>query len=130
MSEGREAAIDRLRHMREAADAIVGYTDRGRDAFDNDAAVRDAVVYQTVVLGEAAKAVVQADPTLADALTRDGIEWSLLARMRDRLTHQYWRTDADIVWATATQDRVADGREDEFRTRPACWCWHLRLPRR
>ncbi|MGH7632840.1 MAG: HepT-like ribonuclease domain-containing protein, partial [Gemmatimonadaceae bacterium] len=81
-----------------------GYAGRGRDAFDSDAAVRDAVVYQIVVLGEAAKAVVQADQTVAEGLKHDGIEWSLLARMRDRLTHQYWRTDADIVWATATQD--------------------------
>ena len=104
MFEGREAAIDRLRHMLEATDAIGGYIDRGRDVFAADAAIRDAVVYQIVVLGEAAKAVVQADPNVAESLKQDGIEWSLLARMRDRLTHQYWRTDAELVWATATQD--------------------------
>ena len=41
--------------MVEAADAIIGYTGRGRDAFDGDAAVQDAILYQIMVLGEAAK---------------------------------------------------------------------------
>jgi uncharacterized protein with HEPN domain len=31
--------------------------------------------------------------------------------MRDRITHQYWATDHEIVWQTATQD-VAGLRED------------------
>lgn len=56
MSKGRAAAVDRLRHMLEASDAIMRYTQRGRDAFDNDSAVQDAILYQIMVLGEAAKA--------------------------------------------------------------------------
>ncbi len=88
--------------MLEAATAIVGYTQRGREAFDADAALRDAILYQIVVLGEAAKAVVKADAILAGELSE--VEWSPLARMRDRLTHQYWATDREIVWLTATQD--------------------------
>ncbi len=64
--------------------------------------VRDAILYHIIVLGEAAKAVVTVDPTLASELP--GVEWSLLAKMRDRLTHQYWETDSDVVWSTATRD--------------------------
>ena len=56
MSEGREKANVRLWHMVEAADAIIAYTQRGREEFDQDQAVRDAILYQVVVLGEAAKA--------------------------------------------------------------------------
>ena len=50
--------------------------------------------------GASAKAVVDADPTLQTDLT--DIEWTLIARMRDRLTHHYWTTDREVVWSTAT----------------------------
>jgi uncharacterized protein with HEPN domain len=69
--------------MAEAADAIAGYVARGRAAFDDDAAIRDAILYQIIVLGEAAKAALP------------------VARMRDRVAHHYWATDREIVWATA-----------------------------
>jgi uncharacterized protein with HEPN domain len=88
--------------MVEAATSIGAYTARGRDAFENDPAVRDAILYQIIVLGEAAKAVAMADAALAEELS--DVEWSLLARMRDRVAHRYWETDHDVVWATATKD--------------------------
>jgi uncharacterized protein with HEPN domain len=70
--------------------------------FDEDSALRDAIVYQIVVIGEAAKAIAVADPTIvADNAT---LEWSLLARMRDKVTHQYWAVDPEIVWSTASRD--------------------------
>jgi uncharacterized protein with HEPN domain len=75
---------------------------RGRELFDADSIARDAILYQIVVLGEASKAVVAAEPSIAAELS--GIEWSALARMRDRVTHQYWKTNPGIVWATATTD--------------------------
>ncbi len=70
--------------------------------FDSEAAVRDAVLFRIVVIGEAAKAVVQCDPKLAAVLS--DVEWSALARMRDRITHQYWAVDEQIVWDTAVED--------------------------
>jgi uncharacterized protein with HEPN domain len=59
-------------------------------------------------VGEAAKAVVAADPSLEGELPQ--IEWSLLAKMRDRVTNQYWAIDRAIVWATAEKDiaRIRD----------------------
>ena len=87
--------------MAEAADAIAAYTARGREAFERDPAVRDAILYQVIVLGEAAKAALAADPALETELSE--VEWSPLARMRDRVAHHYWATDHEIVWATATQ---------------------------
>jgi len=46
VSDVRGIAIDRLRHMLEAAaGSIESYTSRGRDAFENDSAVRDAILY-------------------------------------------------------------------------------------
>ncbi|HYU08686.1 MAG TPA: HepT-like ribonuclease domain-containing protein [Gemmatimonadales bacterium] len=91
--------------MLTAAEAIERYVERGRAAFDADPALRDAIVYQIVVLGEAAKAVVAADPSLEVELPQ--VEWSLLAKMRDKVTHQYWAINQEIVWATAEQDIAA-----------------------
>lgn len=102
MSDERAIAIERMQHMIEAADAIAGYVARGRAAFDTDEAVRDAILFRIVVIGEAAKAVVQRDPALARDLS--DVEWSALARMRDRVTHQYWAIDSQIVWDTARDD--------------------------
>lgn len=85
--------------MAEAAEAIAGYVARGREAFDADPAVRDAILYQIVVLGEAAKAALAADPELEAA--HPEVDWSPMARMRDRIAHHYWATDREVVWATA-----------------------------
>lgn len=88
--------------MLAATEAIGRYVARGRATFDSDPALRDAIVYQIVVVGEAAKAVVAADPSLEGELPQ--IEWSLLAKMRDKVTHQYWAIDQETVWSTAKQD--------------------------
>jgi uncharacterized protein with HEPN domain len=82
-----------------AADAIGAYTERGRAAFDSDSTIRDAILYQIIVIGEAAKAAVAADSSIATDIPK--VEWSLWAKMRDRVTHQYWATDREIVWSTA-----------------------------
>ncbi len=116
MSKGRESAIERIGHMISAADAIAEYVSRGRATFDNDSTVRDAILYQIVVIGEAAKAVVAADTAIGTDIPK--VEWSLWAKMRDRVTHQYWATDHEIVWSTAEYD-VPALRQDlaEARTR-------------
>ncbi len=64
------------------------------------ATLRDAVLYQIVVLGEAAKAALSADPSLETSLP--SVEWSPIARMRDRVAHHYWATDREVVWQTVT----------------------------
>ncbi len=101
MSKGRAVAVDRMRHMAEAVRAIESYAARGRDAFDKDPVVRDAILYQIVTLGEAAKVAIAADPSIEQELPE--VEWSPIARMRDRVAHHYWATDRDIVWSTATK---------------------------
>ena len=100
MSKDRAAAVARLHHMLEATDTIIGYTARGREMFDTDPALRDAILYQVVVLGEAAKAALAIDPSLETVLPE--VEWSPITRMRDRVAHHYWATDREVVWATAT----------------------------
>lgn len=102
VSKGRQAALDRMRHMDSAAEAIEGYVRRERAAFDSDSAICEAIVYQIIVLGEAAKAVVKADSSIEKDLS--DVEWSLLAKMRDIVTHQYWAVDREIAWSTAERE--------------------------
>jgi uncharacterized protein len=102
MSRGRGAALDRMRHMIAASKLITEYVARGQTAFDEDSVIRDAIAFQIIVIGEAAKAVVAADKTIQEQAPE--IEWSPWARMKDRITHQYWAIDPAIVWSTATQD--------------------------
>jgi len=96
----RDAARQRLVHMAAAVAAIEEYAARGREAFERDPALRDAILYQVIVLGEAAKAALAADPELPTQLP--AVDWSPIARMRDRVAHHYWATDHEVVWATAT----------------------------
>jgi len=63
-----------------AANAIRSYVVRGRAAFDDDSTVRDAILYQIIVIGEAAKAVIAADETIAAETPT--VEWSLWATDR------------------------------------------------
>lgn len=53
------------------------------------------------MLGEAAKAAVAVDPSLSAALP--SVDFSPIARMRDRVAHHYWATDRDVVWSTAAE---------------------------
>src|SRR5678815_5769243 len=87
VSRSRPYALERMQHMVEAADAIEAYASRGRDAFDADSTVRDAILYRITTIGEAAKAVIAADSTIETEVP--DVEWSLWAKMRDRITHQY-----------------------------------------
>jgi uncharacterized protein with HEPN domain len=72
-----------------------------REAFQDDELRQSAVVFQLLILGEAAKHVSE-DLQAA----HDHIPWSKMARMRDRLIHGYFDVDLDIVWTTATRDVV------------------------
>lgn len=93
------AAVERLAHMSAAAGAVAGYVARGRAAFDADPAVVDAVLYQLVVLGGAAEAALQADPSLRARFPE--VPWSPMARVRARAAHHYYKLDREVVWDTA-----------------------------
>ena len=102
MSDPPDRVVERLRHMLEAARTIQSYAARGRNAFDSDSAIRDAILYQIVVLGEAAKVVSKSAASFGELLSQEDL--SLLSRMRDRISHRYWETDHEIVWSTAISD--------------------------
>ena len=58
----------------------------------------DAILYRLLVIGEATKAL----PASARQACPD-VPWRNIARMRDRLAHQYHQVDPQIVRATLDQ---------------------------
>ncbi len=83
-----------LTDMRDACARILnhrGGTSR-EDFFANDM-VRDAVLWNLLVLGEATKQVPESIRTEYPA-----IEWRKIAGFRDVLAHGYFGLDEDIIW--------------------------------
>jgi uncharacterized protein with HEPN domain len=91
--------FDMLDHARVALSYVQGMT---AAQFLADTRTQDAVVRRLMVIGEAAKKI--------EASTRASlphVPFDDIARMRDKITHTYWRTDLQIVWETTTKDLPA-----------------------
>jgi uncharacterized protein with HEPN domain len=82
-----------------AADEIASIVERGREAFDADVALRRAIERCLEIIGEASKAI---SPTLAEL--HPEVQWSDMARVRDRLSHHYHRVDPSQIWTIAAHD--------------------------
>lgn len=91
-----------LADVLEAVAAIRVYTRSGKRAFLRNAMARDAVIARILQIGEAVKGA-QAGGVDLEHLAPE-VPWLQIAGMRDLLSHQYWRTDPEIVWAVAEKD--------------------------
>jgi uncharacterized protein with HEPN domain len=81
-----------------AADAIlVHISGRERDAFIGDPTVRAAVLYEVIVIGEAAG---RASPELRSR--HPEIPWAEVIGFRNVVVHEYFGISWPVVWVTAT----------------------------
>ncbi len=89
-----------LQHIHDAA-AKIGQYIQGidEDKFLQNSLVQDGVIRQLEIIGEAIK-------NLSSELRNrhPHISWRDFAGMRDKLIHQYFGVDLQIVWTTATDD--------------------------
>ncbi len=94
-----------LAHILECAQKIEQFTVDGKDRFLRDAMVKDAVLRNFSIIGEAAKRI---DDSYRTA--HPEIPWRALAGLRDVLIHQYEGIDPERVW-TIVERELPDLRE-------------------
>src|SRR5579859_7180686 len=95
-------ALAMLQDVLDAASAIETYTRGGREAFEADAMVRDAVTARLIHIGQAVKNAREAGVDLR--ALRPDIPWQKIAGMRDRLAHRYWEIEREAVWTVIEVD--------------------------
>jgi|SRR5699024_2668069 len=66
---------------------------RGRQAYDSDIAVARACQYNVVRLAASIERL--GDSWLA---ARPDVPWRMIKGMRNRIAHDYWTIDDDVVW--------------------------------
>ncbi len=97
---------DYLRHILVEADYLIGRSDGlSFDTFAGDETLRRAFVRSLEIIGEAAKKV--PDDFRA---THPAVEWRAMAGMRDRLIHDYFGVDFELVW-DVVQRRIPELRD-------------------
>jgi len=87
-----------LEDIIQSIDSILNYTKglTGKKFAENNMVI-DAVVRNLEIIGEASKNV----PAEIKSSHTD-IPWKEMAGMRDKVIHEYFGVDIDIVWATIT----------------------------
>jgi len=90
----------RVRHILDAANKIVGFTDnRQRQDLDDNEMLTLALVRLIEVVGEASKHV-----SWETRKQNPNIPWKQMCGIRDRLIHAYFEINLDIVWGVCTQN--------------------------
>jgi uncharacterized protein with HEPN domain len=81
--------------MRDAATRILSYTAQGQAAFVASEQMQDATIRNLEIIGEAAKNLSETTRS-----RRADIPWRQIAGMRDKLIHQYFGVNLELVWRT------------------------------
>jgi uncharacterized protein with HEPN domain len=85
----------RLRDILDSIAAIRRHTEQG----GRDELVKDAVLYRIVAIGEAVRALTH------DVTERaPEVPWRQIVRLRDMVTHRYFRIDYEIISQVVVQD--------------------------
>ena len=90
-----------LQHILDSIDTIEMYIENiEKDEFLNDPKlVNDGVVRQLEIIGEATK-------NISEEYRRGHpeVEWSKVIGMRNRIAHEYFYIDYEVVWDTVKRD--------------------------
>lgn len=90
---------ERIQDILEACGRLAEIAARGRSAYDGDWVARDAANYNLTVIGEAL------DSLSAEFVARHrDLPVRQAKSLRNKLAHEYFVADSDILWDTITQD--------------------------
>jgi len=88
-----------LQHIRDALVDIATYTSAGRDAFFAERMRQDATLRKLEIIGQAVKNL--SDETRS---REPDIPWKQIAGMRDKVIHDYFGVNLEIVWAVVDKE--------------------------
>lgn len=90
----------RVRHILEAVEKVQRYVEgRDFDQFARDSRTVEAVVWNLMIIGEAARHV---PPEVQRA--HPEVPWSKMRGMRNQIVHGYDQVDLDVVWRTVREN--------------------------
>jgi uncharacterized protein with HEPN domain len=98
---------DYLEHILQAIDRATAWLEDVPDAaaLEQLPMQQDAVIRCIAVIGEAATKILKADPDFV--AQHPDVPWAKMSTMRNRVIHDYFEIDMDIVWSTVKQDLPA-----------------------
>lgn len=89
-----------LEHIIQATDEISAYVNGiSQEDFIKDSMRYNATIRMITVIGEA---ISQLENSFKDSFPE--IPWQQIKSMRNRLIHEYWQTDLEQVYISATQE--------------------------
>lgn len=91
-----------LQHIRDALDDIATYASAGREAFFAERMRQDATIRKLQVIGQAVKSLSDTSKS-----QHPDIPWKQVAGLRDKVIHDYFGIDLEIVWAVVEKDLPA-----------------------
>jgi uncharacterized protein with HEPN domain len=91
--------VNKLLHMRDAARQACAFVDgMGKAEFLADALTRDACCMNLIIIGEAAKRIIENWPDFAAEHSDFGLH--RMTGMRNRVAHGYEDINFEVVWDT------------------------------
>lgn len=88
----------RLQDILDAIEQIEIYIKEGKEAFFHNKLLQSGVLYQLIIIGEAA-----GDIDISFRNQYPHIPWKQIIGMRSILAHQYFRIDLGVVWSTVSE---------------------------
>ena len=88
-----------LQHIRDALHDIETYTSTGRPSFFADRMRQDATLRKLQVIGEAVKSLSE-----GTKLKQPQVPWKQIAGMRDKVIHDYFGVNLEIIWGVVEKD--------------------------
>ncbi|WP_026605979.1 HepT-like ribonuclease domain-containing protein [Methylocapsa acidiphila] len=109
-----ERVEDYLEHIAQAIQRAAAYIEHLGDvsAFRQSQRDLDAVIRNIEIIGEAARQIQQHAPEFVTA--HPELPWIEMRGMRNKMIHNYFEVDANVVWRTVTQDLPALKKQIEY----------------